>query len=181
MDNSDLQSSLDQLPSLLKGEVSLKNLDRAQHATDASAYREKPAGVVWPRDNADLRLIVNFANKNKIALIPRGAGTSLAGQVVGNGLVVNTSKYMNKILELNTEEQWVMVEPGVVLDELNKFLAPHKLFFGPETSTANRCTIGGMTGNNSCDRTPWFTEAHATTCRKYTATYRMEKKLYLKP
>ncbi|MGQ1786927.1 MULTISPECIES: FAD-binding and (Fe-S)-binding domain-containing protein [unclassified Saccharicrinis] len=150
MNNPDSQSPLRQLSSLLKGEVSFKDLDRAQHATDASAYREKPVGVVWPRDNSDLHLIVDFAYKNKIEIIPRGAGTSLAGQVVGSGLVVNMSKYMNNILELNTEERWVMVEPGVVLDELNKYLAPHGLFFGPETSTANRCTIGGMTGNNSC-------------------------------
>ncbi|WP_075591579.1 FAD-binding and (Fe-S)-binding domain-containing protein [Labilibacter marinus] len=143
-------NTLNQLSSLLKGEVSVKDLDRAQHATDASAYREKPLGVVWPRDNADLHLILDFAYKNKIELIPRGAGTSLAGQVVGSGLVVNMSKYMNNILELNVDEKWVMVEPGVVLDELNKYLAPHGLFFGPETSTSNRCTLGGMVGNNSC-------------------------------
>ncbi|SMO66333.1 FAD/FMN-containing dehydrogenase [Saccharicrinis carchari] len=144
------QLPYNQLSSLLKGEVSYRHLDRAQHATDASAYREKPMGVVWPRDDSDLNLIVDFAYKNQIALIPRGAGTSLAGQVVGKGLVVNMSKHMNNIIELNTEEKWVIVEPGVVLDELNKYLAPHGLFFGPETSTSNRCTIGGMMGNNSC-------------------------------
>lgn len=115
MNNPDYQSSLNQLSALLKGEVSIKNIDRAQHATDASAYREKPIGVVWPRDNSDLHLIIDFAYKNKIELIPRGAGTSLAGQVVGSGLVVNMSKHMNNILELNKEEKWVMVEPGVVL------------------------------------------------------------------
>ncbi len=150
MENSDSQSALNQLSKYLKGEVSFNALDTAQHATDASAYREKPLGVVWPRDHSDLKLIVDFAFKNKIALIPRGAGTSLAGQVVGSGLVINMSKYMNNIIELNTEEEWVMVEPGVVLDELNKYLAPHGLFFGPETSTSNRCTLGGMMGNNSC-------------------------------
>ncbi len=150
MNNDHIQSSLDQLSTLLKGDVSYDKTYIAQYATDASAYREKPLGIVWPRDNADLDLIVEFAYKHKIALIPRGAGTSLAGQVVGNDLVVNTSKYMNHIIELNTEENWVMVEPGVVLDELNKYLEPHGLFFGPETSTSSRCTIGGMVGNNSC-------------------------------
>ncbi len=150
MNNADIQSSLDQLSTLLKGDVSYDKTYLAQYATDASAYREKPIGVVWPRDIADLDLIVEFAHKNKIAIIPRGAGTSLAGQVVGNDLVVNTSKYMNRIIELNTEENWVIVEPGVVLDELNKYLEPHGLFFGPETSTSSRCTIGGMVGNNSC-------------------------------
>ncbi|MCW3788022.1 FAD-binding and (Fe-S)-binding domain-containing protein [Plebeiibacterium sediminum] len=150
MDNANIQSSLNQLSTLLKGDVSYDNVYIAQFATDASAYREKPLGIVWPRDKADLDLIVEFAQEHKIALIPRGAGTSLAGQVVGNDLVVNTSKYMNRIIELNQEENWVMVEPGVVLDELNKYLEPHGLFFGPETSTSSRCTLGGMVGNNSC-------------------------------
>ncbi|TLX77496.1 FAD-binding oxidoreductase [Labilibacter sediminis] len=150
MDNSALQSTINKLSTLLKGEVSYRNIDRAQHATDASAFREKPMAVVWPRDHSDLKLTIEFAHKNKIPIIPRGAGTSLAGQVVGDGLVINMSKYMNNIIELNEEEKWVMVEPGVVLDELNKYLEPYGLFFGPETSTSNRCTIGGMTGNNSC-------------------------------
>ncbi|MCW3804282.1 FAD-binding and (Fe-S)-binding domain-containing protein [Plebeiibacterium marinum] len=150
MDNSDIKSKLNQLSQLLKGEVSDENIYKAQYATDASAYREKPAGIIWPRDHADLFLTIEFAHKNKLPIIPRGAGTSLAGQVVGDGLVVNTSRYMNRIIELNTEENWVIVEPGVVLDELNKYLEPHGLFFGPETSTSSRCTIGGMVGNNSC-------------------------------
>ena len=84
------------------------------------------------------------------SLIPRTAGTSLAGQVVGNGIVVDVSKYFTQILELNKEENWVRVQPGVIRDELNMFLKPHGLFFGPETSTANRAMIGGMVGNNSC-------------------------------
>jgi len=150
MDIKDYTPLLKDLSSLLKGDVSFENIDRAQYATDASAYREKPLGVVWPRDESDLRLTIEFTSKHKIPIIPRGAGTSLAGQVVGDGLVVNTSKYMNRILELNQEEKWVIVEPGVVLDELNEYLKPYGLFFGPETSTSNRCTIGGMVGNNSC-------------------------------
>jgi FAD/FMN-containing dehydrogenase/Fe-S oxidoreductase len=150
MDTSDHISQLKQLSTLLKGEVSFQNIDKTQHATDASAFREKPLGVVWPRDISDLKITIEFAAKNNIPIIPRGAGTSLAGQVVGTGLVINMSKHMNRIIELNIEEKWVIVEPGVVLDELNKYLETHGLFFGPETSTANRCTIGGMVGNNSC-------------------------------
>jgi FAD/FMN-containing dehydrogenase/Fe-S oxidoreductase len=94
--------------------------------------------------------LIHFARENGTSLIPRTAGTSLAGQVVGHGIVVDVSKHFTKILELNKEEGWVRVEPGVVRDELNLFLKPHGLFFGPETSTANRAMIGGMVGNNSC-------------------------------
>ena len=83
-------------------------------------------------------------------MIPRTAGTSLAGQVVGSGIIVDVSKHFTQILELNKEENWVRVQPGVIRDELNMFLNPHGLFFGPETSTANRAMIGGMVGNNSC-------------------------------
>jgi len=150
MDESSQLNKLSQLNTLLKGEASFSNSDRAQFSTDASAYREKPLGIVWPRDYSDINLLIDFAHQHKIPLIPRGAGTSLAGQVVGNGLVVNTSRYMNSIIEVNQDENWVTIEPGVVLDELNIELAKYGLFFGPETSTSNRCTIGGMVGNNSC-------------------------------
>ena len=85
-----------------------------------SAYREKPAGVVWPAGRDDITRIIRFAARHRLSLIPRGAGTSLAGQVVGNGLVVDISRHMNKILEVNAEERWVRVQPGVVLDELNR-------------------------------------------------------------
>lgn len=122
---------------------------RLIYATDASAYREVPAGVVWPRNQMDIKRLIEWSSQTGITLIPRGAGTSLAGQVVGNGLVVDISRYMNQILEINPTEKWVRVEPGIVLDELNLQLKQHKLFFAPETSTSNRCTIGGMIGNNS--------------------------------
>lgn len=119
------------------------------YATDASAYREKPLAVAWPKNVSDLQQIISFAKSKKLSIIPRGAGTSLAGQVVGNGLVVDVSRYLNKILEINENEQWVRVQPGVVLDELNVHLEKTGLFFAPETSTSNRCVIGGMIGNNS--------------------------------
>lgn len=135
---------------LINGELKDDKLHRFLYATDASAYREMPLGVVYPKDTDDIQKIVCFANEKHISLIPRAGGTSLAGQVVGSGLVVDISKYMNRILEINLEERWIRVQPGVVLDELNLYCKPYGLFFGPETSTSNRCCLGGMVGNNSC-------------------------------
>ncbi len=126
------------------------SLHQMIYATDASAYREMPLAVVYPRDASDVKACIGFARENGITLIPRAAGTSLAGQVVGNGVVVDVSRYMNCVLEINEEEHWVRVEPGVVLDELNMRVKSLGLFFGPETSTSNRCCLGGMVGNNSC-------------------------------
>jgi len=120
------------------------------YATDASDYKEVPLAVVYPLHEADIRELVRFASENGISLIPRTAGTSLAGQVVGKGIVVDMSRHMTGILEINEEERWVRVEPGVVLDELNIALRSTGLFFSPETSTSNRSMIGGMIGNNSC-------------------------------
>ena len=120
------------------------------YATDASVYQEMPLAVALPKNTADIQQLIWFAIKHQTALIPRAAGTSLAGQVVGNGIVVDISKYFNKIVEINVQERWVRVQPGVVRDDLNAALKAHGLFFGPETSTANRAMIGGMIGNNSC-------------------------------
>lgn len=139
-----------ELRARLKGDLYTGDAMRLLYATDASAYRELPAAVCRPDDSGDIRLLIDFARKMKISLIPRTAGTSLAGQVVGDGIIVDVSRYMTRILELNVEEHWVRVQPGVVLDELNNFLQPYGLFFGPETSTSNRCMIGGMVGNNAC-------------------------------
>ena len=145
-----MTTQLAQLSQTLEGEFYNDNTIRTLYATDASAYREIPLAVAIPRSVADIKKLIAFANAQKTALIPRTAGTSLAGQVVGNGIVVDVSKYFTQILELNTTENWVRVQPGVIRDELNLFLKPHGLFFGPETSTANRAMIGGMVGNNSC-------------------------------
>jgi FAD/FMN-containing dehydrogenase/Fe-S oxidoreductase len=139
-----------QLKEKLSGDLFTENVQRVIYATDASSYREIPEAVCKPKNKEDIREIIRFARENGTSIIPRAAGTSLAGQVVGPGIVVDISKYMNKILEFNKEEHWIWVEPGVNLAELNQFLAPHGLQFGPETSTANRCCIGGMVGNNSC-------------------------------
>ena len=132
------------------GDLYTDDLWRMIYATDASAYRELPLGVARPRHTEDIRTLIAFSRKHSIPLIPRTAGTSLAGQVVGNGLIVDVSRYMTEILEINTAEHWVRVQPGVILDELNKVIEPYGLFFGPETSTSSRCMIGGMVGNNSC-------------------------------
>ncbi len=134
----------------LEGEVHVDKLHRTIYSTDASAYEEEPMGVVYPKHAEDVRRVVAYAAANGLTLIPRTAGTSLAGQVVGDGLVLDLSKYLNKILEINPTERWVRVEPGVVLDELNLACKPYGLFFAPETSTSNRCQLGGMVGNNSC-------------------------------
>lgn len=134
----------------IKGDLFTDDLQRIMYATDGSAYREIPVAVTRPADASDIREIVAFARENGSSVIPRGAGTSLAGQVVGGGIVMDVSRYMTGILELNVSERWVVIEPGVVLSELNLFLSKHGLFFAPETSTANRCCIGGMLGNNSC-------------------------------
>ncbi len=139
-----------ELQNSIEGKVFTDKSHRTIYSTDASAYSEKPMAVVVPKTNKDIEQILQFANRHNIPLIPRATGTSLAGQVVGKGLVVDTSKHFTKILELNEDEKWVKVQCGVILDELNRFLAPRKLFFGPEASTANRCTIGGMVGNNAC-------------------------------
>ena len=141
---------LESLRLLIDGELFTDEASKLMYATDASAYREVPLGVVRPRHAEDIRKIICFAAENSIPLIPRTAGTSLAGQVVGSGLVVDVSRHMTSILEINAGEHWVRVQPGVIPDELNKVVEKHGLFFGPETSTSSRCMIGGMVGNNSC-------------------------------
>lgn len=145
-----MNEKLQQLSTSLEGEFYFDHTMRLLYATDASAYQEMPLAVAVPASTEDIRKLISFAHSNKTSLIPRTAGTSLAGQVVGNGIVVDVSKHFTKVLELNKEERWVRVQPGVIRDELNMFLKPHGLFFGPETSTANRAMIGGMVGNNSC-------------------------------
>jgi FAD/FMN-containing dehydrogenase/Fe-S oxidoreductase len=150
MSQDPITEQLGQLRKTLDGDLYTDRSFRLLYATDASAYREVPLAVARPKSAEDIRKLIRFAREYKTSLIPRTAGTSLAGQVVGNGIIVDVSKYLNKILEINKEEHWVRVEPGVVLDELNMAVAPFGLFFGPETSTANRCMIGGMVGNNAC-------------------------------
>lgn len=145
-----MKGKLQLLAQQLHGDLYFDTTMRTLYATDASAYREMPLAVAIPKIEDDLKKLIAFANQEHISLIPRTAGTSLAGQVVGNGIVVDVSKWFTRILEVNAEEHWVSVQPGVIRDELNLFLKPYCLFFGPETSTANRAMMGGMVGNNSC-------------------------------
>ena len=142
--------AIDSLRKRLKGTLFNDLTHKAMYATDASVYREKPLAVAFPADEKDLRELLLWAAENSVPLIPRTAGTSLAGQVVGNGLVVDTGRNLNKILEVNPEERYAWVEPGVIRDDLNRELKQYNLFFAPETSTSNRCMIGGMVGNNAC-------------------------------
>jgi len=145
-----MNAKLQQLASSMEGQLLFDDTTRILYATDASAYREMPLAVAIPKSTDDIKKLIAFAKNEKTSLIPRTAGTSLAGQVVGQGIVVDLSRNFTKILEFNKEEKWVRVQPGVIRDELNTFLKPHGLLFGPETSTANRAMIGGMVGNNSC-------------------------------
>lgn len=144
------REKLIQLGQVLKGMLYFDDTMRTLYATDASAYREMPLAVAIPEDEEDIRTLIRFAREHKTSLIPRTAGTSLAGQVVGKGIIVDVSRTFTRILEINTAEKWVRVQPGVIRDELNLFLKPYGFYFGPETSTANRAMIGGMVGNNSC-------------------------------
>lgn len=137
----------------IKGDLHLDNLHKIIYATDASVYREIPLAVVIPYDEEDIVEVVKFCDQHKLSMIPRAGGTSLAGQCVGNGIVVDISKHFTDIVEINKEEKWVIVQPGVIRDELNRALKAYGLFFGPNTSTANRAMIGGMVGNNSCGTT----------------------------
>ncbi len=144
---------LEDLEKQLQGELKYDTLSKALYATDASVYRKIPLAVAFPKTVDDIQELVRFAGKNKTSLVPRTAGTSLAGQCVGDGIVVDVSKHFTEILSLDKAKKQVTVQPGVIRDELNQYLQPHGLFFGPNTSTSNRCMIGGMVGNNSSGTT----------------------------
>jgi FAD/FMN-containing dehydrogenase/Fe-S oxidoreductase len=131
------------------GEVRFDRVSRALYSTDASVYQIEPAGVVIPRSRDDVVRVVDIARRHGCSITARGGGTSQAGQAVGAGLQLDTSKYFNKLLELNVAQRWARVEPGIVLDEVNAALKPHNLRFAPDISTASRATIGGMIANNS--------------------------------
>lgn len=126
------------------------SIHKIAYATDASVYREIPYGVAYPETVEEVQELMRMARERHTHMIPRAGGTSIAGQVVGSGIVVDISKHWNHILEINKDERWARVQPGVVRDELNITLKDYGLFFSPETSTSNRCCIGGMFGNNSC-------------------------------
>ena len=144
---------LSQLAQSLEGALLYDELNKILYSTDASAYRISPVAVAIPKSEQDIERIIRFAAENKISITPRTAGTSLAGQTVGKGIIVDVSKHFTKIIAFDSIKKTVTVQPGVIRDELNLYLKPHRLFFGPNTSTTNRCMIGGMVGNNSSGTT----------------------------
>jgi len=133
----------------VEGEVRFDKMTRLLYSTDASIYQIEPIGVVFPRHAGDVQAVLETANEFRVPILPRGGGTSLAGQTVGQAVVLDFSRHMNQILEVNREERWCRVQPGVVQDELNAHVRPAGLLFGPDTSTSNQATLGGMLGNNS--------------------------------
>ena len=153
MSQLDVKDNLNAMKDHLEGELLFDDLIKSIYATDASVYRKLPLAVAYPKSKEDIKHLIAFAKANETSLIPRTAGTSLAGQCVGEGIVVDVSKYFTKILDVNEKAKTVTVQPGVVRDELNNYLKPFGLFFGPNTSTSNRCMIGGMVGNNSSGTT----------------------------
>ena len=137
------------LQNAIAGEVRFDRISRALYSTDASVYQIEPVGVVLPRTREDVVRTVEIAARHRTTITPRGGGTSQAGQAIGAGIVLDASKYLNRVLEVNPDERWVRVEPGVVLDDLNALLRPHGLRFAPDLSSASRATVGGMMANNS--------------------------------
>src|SRR5258707_6648724 len=134
----------------ISGDVWFDRFTRGRYATDASHYQMMPLGVVAPRAGAEAELAIALARTDGVTVLPRGGGTSQSGQTVNHSLVIDCSKYLNRILDLDVADRRCVVEPGIVLDELNRQLKPRGLWFPVDISTASRATIGGMAGNNSC-------------------------------
>ena len=139
-----------ELQKRVSGEVRFDSFSRVLYSTDASIYKMEPVGVVIPRSVEDVLAVVEVARDSGVPVLPRGGGTSLAGQTVNHAIVIDFSKYLNQVLEINPGEQWARVQPGIVLDQLNRELAVHNLQYAPDPTTANRACVGGGIGNNSC-------------------------------
>jgi FAD/FMN-containing dehydrogenase/Fe-S oxidoreductase len=139
----------DELRTLVEGEARFDPYSKVLYSTDASIYQIEPIGVVIPKHRGDVQRTVQFAARHKLPVLPRGGGTSLSGQAVGEAIHLDFSKHMRRIVDWNAEEGWVRLEAGVIQDQLNAFLKPHGFGFGPDTSSSSRVTLGGMIGNNS--------------------------------
>ena len=148
-----MKEQLAYFKSIFEGDFHFNKLHQYLYATDASVYRKLPLAVAFPKSSTGIKQLIDFATKHHTSLIPRAAGTSLAGQCVGDGIIVDVSKYFTKIISVDKENKTIKLQPGVIRDELNDYLKPFGLFFGPNTSTSNRCMIGGMVGNNSSGTT----------------------------
>ncbi|MBS0261832.1 MAG: FAD-binding protein [Planctomycetes bacterium] len=144
-----LTTLADELRERIQGEVRVDDMSRGLYSTDASIYQISPVGVVFPKTRADVVATIEVAARHRVPILPRGSGTSLSGQTVAAALVLDFSRFMNRILEIDVARRLVRVEPGVVLDQLNAALAPHGLQFGPDVATSSRANLGGMIGNNS--------------------------------
>ncbi|MEM8968135.1 MAG: FAD-binding oxidoreductase, partial [Bacteroidota bacterium] len=144
--NNDLITTLQ---TEIQGDVLTDEYSMGLYATDASVYQILPQVVVLPKNAEDVKVALREAQRHRITILPRGGGTSLAGQTTGNSLVLDFSKYMNQVLEVNEEEQWVRVQPGLVRDVLNEYLKSYRLHFAPDPATSSRANVGGMVGNNS--------------------------------
>ena len=144
------QDIADELRRRVEGEVRFDPYSRLLYSTDASIYQMEPVGVVIPRTAGDVQAVVDFAARERIPVLPRAGGTSLAGQTVNHAIVVDFSKYLNNVLEVNPEEQWARVQPGIILEQLTRQVASHGLQYAPDPTTANRACVGGGIGNNTC-------------------------------
>ena len=148
--SADTRALVEDLGRLVEGEVRFDPMTRALYSTDASIYQVEPIGVVLPKGVEDVIAVVETAARHGVPVLPRGGGTSLAGQAVGRAVVLDFSKYMRRVLEVDAEQGWARTEPGIILDELNQHLAPQGVQFAPDPSTSNRGNVGGALGNNSC-------------------------------
>ena len=140
----------EELRKRVSGEVRFDPFSRVLYSTDASIYQMEPIGVVIPRSVEDVLAVTEIARDNRVPVLPRAGGTGLAGQSVNHAIVMDFSKYLNQVVEVNREEQWARVQPGIVLDQLNRYLAPHNLQYAPDPTTSNRACVGGGIGNNTC-------------------------------
>ena len=132
------------------GEVRFDPFSRVLYSTDASIYQMEPVGVVVPRSEEDVLAVLEVARDNRVPVLPRGGGTSLAGQTVNHAIVMDFSKYLNQVIEVNREEGWARVQPGIVLDQLNRELLPYGMMYAPDPTTSSRACVGGGVGNNTC-------------------------------
>ncbi len=148
--DADTQTLVDELKRQVAGEVRFDKMTRLLYSTDASIYQIEPVGVVIPKSAEDVVAVVETANRHGVSVLPRGGGTSLAGQTVGRSIIMDFSKYMRHVVEVNAEEGWVRTQPGIILDELNHHLGPYGMLFTPDPSTSSRGNVGGAMGNNSC-------------------------------
>ena len=148
--NSSYADLENELKKNISGEVRFDEITKNMYSTDASIYSMEPIGVVLPHTNEDVSNIIKIAYKNNVSILPRGGGTGLSGQTVNHSIVIDFSKYMHKILDINPEERWVKTQPGITIDQLNTNLRKYNLFFTPDPSTTSRANVGGALGNNSC-------------------------------